>query len=635
MGRCREWSRASLFAAGFWLAVVLVSAKGMALGMPLSWTWPLELMNVSFQDVIFALAIGGGAEICARLVKRPQLLAAFRTGALALCALCALYGVVAYGVFDSFGRPLSYDLLMLMRNAAAARSSITDRLTWQIVLALLGVPIGLLLASIYTGRRRAFPPIVVTCMALWIGLGLYPYPSRSNAPREQRLALSPHMELIRSTVTGLAGNRRVGLPREFPVGDLAEIEQYGNRAPGPRSGFQIPANTARPKNVIVIVLESVGMKYLSLYGSRYDTTPNLVAESKHAAVFDRMYAHAPYTFCSFMAVNFSIYPGAPWCYAPGDVFEPRGKKELPPTLASLLQPKGWRTAYLHNGDMDWGGESVMLDDSGYETVEDYRKWNVPQLTSWGTEDHFMFDRLIQWIDEKPGQPFLAYCWTDQTHNPYAQRPGTRKLDFFGAQPPKAHAQALAKYLNVLHETDGHIGRLFAALRERGLADDTLVVVTGDHGEAFADPHDQQGHGFTVYDEEVHVPFMIWNPRLFPEGCRLDQVGGHVDLNPTVADLLGVDIPDEWQGYSLFVPDRPDRTFFVANVDDYYLGIREGRWKYFFESENGEALYDLDSDPSEQTNAINLQPALAHRLRQRVAAWLSFEDQFLHGASGSN
>jgi len=129
--------------------------------------------------------------------------------------------------------------------------------------------------------------------------------------------------------------------------------------------------------------------------------------------------------------------------------------------------------------------------------------------------------------------------------------------------------------------------------------------------------------------------MIWNPRLFPEGCRLDQVGGHVDLNPTVADLLGVDIPDEWQGYSLFVPDRPDRTFFVANVDDYYLGIREGRWKYFFESENGEALYDLDSDPSEQTNAINLQPALAHRLRQRVAAWLSFEDQFLHGASGSN
>jgi arylsulfatase A-like enzyme len=331
-----------------------------------------------------------------------------------------------------------------------------------------------------------------------------------------------------------------------------------------------------------------------------------------------------------MAVNFSIYPGAPWRYAPGDVFEPSGPKELPPTLASILKDKGWRTAYMHNGDLEWGGESVMLDNSGYDTVEDYKKWNAPQLTSWGTEDRFLFDHLIQWIDEKPGQPFLAYCWTDQTHNPYAQRPGTPRVDFFQGNPPKEHAEALSKYLNVVHETDKDLGRLFAALRERGIADDTLVVVTGDHGEAFADPHDQQGHGFTVYEEEVHVPFMIWNPRLFPEGGRPTQLGGHVDLNPTVADLLGVPIPDEWQGYSLFASERPDRTFFVASVDDYFFGVREGRWKYIFESSEGESLFDLSSDPTEQHNLITAEPALGERLRQRVAGWLSFEDKFLCG-----
>ena len=184
-------------------------------------------------------------------------------------------------------------------------------------------------------------------------------------------------------------------------------------------------------------------------------------------------------------------------------------------------------------------------------------------------------------------------------------------------------------MNVLHEVDGHLGRLFAFLRARGLADDTLVVVTGDHGEAFADPHDQQGHGFSVWQEEVNVPLMIWNPRLFPEGQHRENIGGHVDLNPTIADLLGADLPDAWQGHSLFAPARPERTFFVASVDNYWLGIREDRWKYILEASSGiESLFDLVADPDEQHNALAAQPERVARLRQRIGAWIAFEDQFI-------
>ena len=126
-----------------------------------------------------------------------------------------------------------------------------------------------------------------------------------------------------------------------------------------------------------------------------------------------------------------------------------------------------------------------------------------------------------------------------------------------------------------------------------------------------------------------MPLIIWNPRLFPEGERRADVAGHVDLNATVADILGAEIPDGWQGHSLFEKTRPNRTFFVASVDDYMLGIREDHWKYIFEATSGnEQLFDLRTDPREERNVIGAQPDIAPRLRQRVAAWEDFEDKFL-------
>ena len=605
----------------FWMALIFIGAKAVSLGMPQSWRWLLELVRVSYRDVLFALAIGLAGEVVLWCLSGwARLRSTARIALIAACVFCAIYSVAAYGVFEALDRPLSFDILKLVRGAAV-KSSISDRFTWSIAAAFIAVPVLFLLAVWRGSRGRAFSPAIIGGMGIWIALGATQPADKSLGRKAQRLVLSPHVELLRSTVVGLSGRRHVSLPREFPPEYQDELRVFGERAGTARAHFQPAA--ARPKNVIVVVLESVGTKYLNLYGSPYASTPNLLAESKHALVFDHFYAHAPYTFCTFMAVNFSIYPGLPWLYAPG------GGKPLPATFASVLQQRGWRTGYFHNGDMDWGGEKFALTGAGYDTVEDYRDFKAPELTSWGAEDRFLINRLISWIDEKRGQPFLAYCWTDQTHNPYVQRPGSPRLDFFGRRPRPPHAEALSRYLNVLHETDEHLGRLFAALRERGLADDTLVVITGDHGEAFSDPHDQQGHGFSVYQEEVNVPLMIWNPRLFPAGNRVASIGGHVDLNATVADILGAEIPDTWQGHSLFETGRPERTFFVASVDDYILGIREDRWKYVFEASSGnESLFDLVTDPREERNALSAQPELIARLRQRVAAWVDFEDKFL-------
>ena len=151
--------------------------------------------------------------------------------------------------------------------------------------------------------------------------------------------------------------------------------------------------------MIVAVLESVGTKYLSLYGSRYETTPNLVAESAHALVFDNFYSHLGYTFCSFMAISSSIHPGLPWCYAPTTERPP------PPSLASVLRARGYRTVYLQNGDLDWNGGESWIGKFGYDEVHDYREFGCPLLTSDGAEDRYLIDRLLRWIDRNRGRPF--------------------------------------------------------------------------------------------------------------------------------------------------------------------------------------------------------------------------------------
>ena len=631
---------------GFWLALILVAAKGWSLGVPRSWEWPPQLAQVSFRDVwerplllaqvsyrdvLFALSFGALGEGIAWLVRRQARLAATVRGlVVGICTVCALYAVVAYGVYEALDRPLSFDLLRLMRGAAV-QSSITERLTWPIILALVGTPLALLAAALFSSRRRAFSPVLLGVAALWVACGAASPTDGLKKLKLRRLVLSPHYEIMRSTVVGLTGSRKDGVPREFLPGDQDEFRVFGHRGAQPRTGFVPAENTARPRNVIVIVMESVGTKYLSWYGSPYASTPHLAAETKNAVVFEDIHAHAPYTFCTFMAVNFSIYPGLPWSYAPAG-WAPNWHPRLPATLANTLQKRGWRTTYLHNGDMDWGGSRLVIRDAGYDSIEDFRDMKLPELTSWGGEDRFLIDRLIKWIDEKPGAPFLAYCWTDQTHEPYAQRPGRKPEHFFAGQTPPPLAPKLSRYLNVLHETDEHLGRLFAALRERGIADDTLVVITGDHGEAFADPHENVGHGFTVFQEEVHVPLMLWNPRLFPEGRRLAGVGGHVDMNPTIADVLGVEIPDTWQGHSLFATARPNRTFFVASVDEYHLGMREDQWKYVFEATSGhETLFNLATDPREQVNLLGTEPERVARMRQRLAGWIAFEDQYLGSA----
>jgi arylsulfatase A-like enzyme len=170
-----------------------------------------------------------------------------------------------------------------------------------------------------------------------------------------------------------------------------------------------------------------------------------------------------------------------------------------------------------------------------------------------------------------------------------------------------------------------LGRLFAALRQRHLDQNTLVVITGDHGEAFGFPHPWFFHGTNLYQEGVNVPCILWSPALFTPGSRSETVGAHVDLNPTIMDILGIATPSAWQGRSLLDPDRPQRAYFNCNTGYLLEGMREGDWKFIYNMTLArEELYDLASDPTEQHNLASQNPRLCAIYRQRLASWATYE-----------
>ena len=620
----------SLLRAGLWLALVLVGAKAAVVIQPYSHYPLLRLPEVSYTDVIFALTLGAltGLAVRAAARQRPAFAHALSGAILGIFTLCAIYAVVSVGVFGYFLRPLTYDLIGLVSDAAAVRSSIGERITPALAVAVFVVPALFLSLAIRFQGSRATTGAALGAAGVWIVVGWW-----QDIPQtliNPRLIPNPHVELIRSVAIGMTGTRRTIFPQDFPVADTAEFRPCADRGSASAAGFfKAPPRTTRPRNAIVIVMESVGTKYMSLYGSPYGTTPTLDAEAANSMVFDNYYANASHTYYSFRAINFSIYPGLPWSYAPW------AGRPMPPSLASLMRARGVQTVYLHNGDLDWGEERWLLRHDGYTDAEGFSDLGCKPLTSWGTEDRCLVDRLIKWIDDHRSAPFFAVCWTDQTHDPYRLGPGVRPLDFFHGKSPAELPRDLSNYLNVLHVADRQLARLFTALRERGLADDTLVVVTGDHGESFRDPHEQRGHGLSVYEEEIKVPLILWNPPLFSGGRRAAQTGAHVDLMPTVADVMGIAPSGGWQGRSLFDPERPSRVFFLTNVGDYLFGVRDGEWKYIFDSSGGkEMLFDLADDPGEQSNRADSSPAQCRRMRQRIAAWVSFEEVFLKGKQKS-
>jgi arylsulfatase A-like enzyme len=370
-------------------------------------------------------------------------------------------------------------------------------------------------------------------------------------------------------------------------------------------------------NIIVFVSESTPAQYISLYDSTYGCTPAIKKWSSISNMYTNMYAHIPSTPNSMLSLLSGIYPMIDYRSA---LLE---KVQLPgPTLPELLRSNGWETSLFFSSDLDYAGMSKYAAAQNFTTIEDNgsipcnSSFNITQSNIDGLDDSCMVGRYLNWLHNSRGGKKFSLLWTNQTHNPYY----TKSNDHYSDN------ETLNRYLNALHHTDQVFNQLMNSLSKTGQLEKTLVIFLADHGEAF-NTHDQKLHASRVYEENVHIPCLLFNPLLF-KGNRNDTIFGLIDLPATIAHVLGIKKPTEWQGKSLLDNNTSfSRAFFISPYTDLIMGTRNGKWKYIYNVDTEEEeLYDLSTDPGELKNRKNEFPQIALREKEWLGGWLQFVDK---------
>jgi len=404
-------------------------------------------------------------------------------------------------------------------------------------------------------------------------------------------------------------------------------------------------------NVLLIAIDTLRADHLGCYGYGRDTSPHIDRLAADGVVFDAFIAPGIPTHPSFATINTGQYPITHGVVAHGG---DRGVPRSAPWLPSLLLKAGYTTCAIDNlGDWRFGFAT------GYEFyIDPTRK----RTLSVNCSHRDINDRAIPWLEQHAREQFFLFVHYWDPHTPYlpprAYRtlfykgdpcdPDNHSLDAMAAHPlgrtwreawltQQGKEVTDARYVEALYDAeirycDEGVKKLLDALARLGLADDTLVILTSDHGElmfrhgVFFDHHG-------LYDGNLRVPLIFRHPDAPPH--RVPHLAAHVDLAPTILDWCGVDVPEAIEGVSLAPLARgesagPLRDFVVSEECTWQVkwSIRTQDHKCILAREEDfyhtpmRELYDLRDDPDELRNIAEEAPETAGDLEQRLEAWIA-------------
>lgn len=262
-----------------------------------------------------------------------------------------------------------------------------------------------------------------------------------------------------------------------------------------------------------------------------------------------------------------------------------------------------------------------------------RAWHIFSSTTGATKytpAKKLTEDALNWLDDSE-EPFFMWLQYMDVHYPF--HPPKRYLREIGYEVPSARRIARlnglmledpdsltesdiedlrALYRGELRYLDEQLGRLIDALEADGLLEETLVIVTSDHGEAFGE-HDLWGHPGQLYDVLLRVPLIVHDPN--SESSIIDRQVSLIDLFPTLCDACDIDRPDELQGRNLF---DDGEELAIASAGRNTLAARTPEWKCLWSVEEDQIeLYDLEADPEELTDVSEEHPETVERLQSHM------------------
>lgn len=402
-------------------------------------------------------------------------------------------------------------------------------------------------------------------------------------------------------------------------------------------------------NLILLGVDSLWADHMSCYGYHRLTTPHLDKFARESVLFERNYSpHIPTT-----SAYATMLTGMD-CFS-HEVVALRhqgGLTERVRTLAEILRPHGYRSTCIgFSGNPSSRGFDEYLTYPGWGSwaerpsrkAEHLNEVALPELErlAKGDQPFFLFLRhLDPHSPYLPPQPFENLFYDKDPCDP-SVRSMERVMafkpfrDYFATWMAPGITDAeyvIAQYDGAIAYMDACIQRIFERLEALGLADNTLVVLNGDHGETLMD-HECYFDHHGLYDCTLHVPLIIRHPRL-PKGLRVPGYTLHQDLAPTLLELLEIPYDTAFDGKSLLPLVRGERS---SNWSDFYLtectwmrkhGWRTPEWKLIralepdFHSKPEVELYNLIRDPNEDCNLAESEPGIVRALTARMEAWIA-------------
>ena len=395
-------------------------------------------------------------------------------------------------------------------------------------------------------------------------------------------------------------------------------------------------------NVVILMVESLRADQLRIYGAGRNAMPAVEALAAESRVFLNAYSqssHSNYATITPLSSHYPLRSASAYTY-------PKNPSYPRVLIYDLLKALGYRTAIFSSSNENWGGMVNYLETGNLDRFlhaansrsQTYVMQGDAGFAAWVREtkhagsldDRATVDQAIEWIDGLGNEAFFVALNFQNSHLPYPIPPdfprrfGPPRLDFTirFAHFPRNKIQIVKDvYADSLAYVDAQIARLIQHLKANHRWDNTVVVLTGDHGQAFYE-HGFASHASAIYDEVMKVPLIMRAPGLDP---GLDRgLAQHVDIAPSIVGLLGLPHHPSFQGIDLFAaPPSPKRSvYMVAQTPDaYQYGIVRSGLKLIYDERRQEyLLFDLSADPGEKNNLASSRGNLVKELANRLNAW---------------
>ena len=355
-------------------------------------------------------------------------------------------------------------------------------------------------------------------------------------------------------------------------------------------------------NVLLITIDTIRADRVGYSG--YDIeTPHLDSLAHGGARFMNAICQVPLTLPSHASILTGTNPPFHQIKNNGTYY----LKESFKTLTEILKEKGYQTAaFIGAFPLD----SQFGLDQGFDIYDDefrnpdHLKGYEPQRVA-----EQVYDPFASWFELKADKEFFVWVHYYDPHLPYTP-------------PSPFDTKYSSSYDGEIAYTDVYVGKLVELLKEKGIYEETLIIVVGDHGEGLGD-HREDTHGIFLYDTTLKVPLLFHSPSVIPKGLEINKQVRTIDIFPTILEILEIDVPEFCQGLSL-IPLMEGKNLEIESYGETYLpllacgwselkALRTNKWK-FIQAPKPE-LYDLENDPFEENNLIEKE--VAHQLKKKL------------------